>query len=61
MIVNFNKHGRPIFGTCWQRLLWGLGGYSCERRETTHYIVNVYWRVVNGNLESFSLASPKRN
>ena len=61
MIVNFDKHGQPIFGNFWQRLWWGLGCYSCERRETAHYIVNIYWRVKAGSLESFSLASPKRN
>jgi len=55
------RKGRPIFGTLWQRLWWGLGCWSHERRITAHYHVHIYWRIVDGNLESFSLAYNKGN
>ena len=53
------RNGRPVFGTFWQRVWWGLGCWSREWRETRHYRVCVYWRIVNGNLESFSMAYRK--
>jgi len=58
--IKYNRKGRPIFGTLWQRLWWGLGCWSHERRETKHYHVHIYWRIVDGNLESFSNAQPRQ-
>jgi hypothetical protein len=28
--IKYNRKGRPIFGTLWQRLWWGLGCWSHE-------------------------------
>ena len=57
--IKYDRKGRPIFGTFCQRLWWGLGCWSRERRDTDRYRVYIYWRIVDGNLESYSLAYNK--